>query len=427
MALFTTNEGNAVRRDSYDDNAYGAARAAVPDLAQIEKDFCKTNKHGARLVEDLHASLFKAKPLLRNEQEITPAVKKHRDVLEQLYATNEYQSWHGQTRYDETRSALGTVELAKALSGKLPEDEDDRRRVLRSAIRKAEEGVEERIEAFESLGGTLTDGSLSNLEQVVKAGSVLANSSYLRNLIRQAGRLVRIARTKHRARVRHGPDEIQDLELGNDLARVVPAELSLIDDPDLEIDFLRRYASDELLQYRISGSEPLGRGPIVVVLDTSGSMRVDGKEFWAKGLALGLMTIAVEEGRTFVLINFSGRGQFKRTEFHGRPNLDALVEALEFSFDGETDFMGPLDEALKVLEASKFQHGDLIMLTDGEASTSPDWARSFKARKLAKAARLFSVLIGFSSRSLKPISDSVERIDALADDEAVTDLVFGGI
>jgi uncharacterized protein with von Willebrand factor type A (vWA) domain len=427
VSLFTSAEGHAVRRDSYDDNVYGAARDAVPDLAKVEQDFAKANKHGAALVQDLHASLFKAKPILRDERELTPSVLKHRGVLEQLYATNEYQSWHGQTRYDETRSALGAVELAKALTGQLPADEDERRMILRSAIRKAEEGVEDQIETFESLGGSLGDGGLTNLEHVVKAGSVLANNAYVRQIVEQAGRLVRIAKTKHRARVRHGPDEIQDLELGNDLHRIVPAELVLLGDPDLEIDFLRRYACDELLQYRISGSEPLGRGPIVVVLDTSGSMEQGGKEFWAKGLALGIMTIAVEEDRPFVLVNFSSKGQFVRTDFKGRPNLDELVTALEFSYSGDTDFMGPLDAALKALEESKFKNGDLIMLTDGEASMTSDWQRAFKARKEAKAARLFTVLIGTASRSLKPISDSVERIDALADDEAVTDLVFGGI
>ncbi len=427
--LFTfKNDGHVVRRDSFDQDAYDRAAEAIPDLAQLEDDFSSKTKHGRELLEDLHSSLFKQEPTLLDPGSLNKTLAQHHGLLEQLYQTTEFQSWHGQTQFDHVRSALGTVELAKAmLADKLPADEDERRRVLRSMIKKAEGQVEEQIEAFETLNGPLGEGSLGDLTDVVKAGDALARSGYLRKLIEKAGRLVRIAQTKHRARVRHGPDEIVDMELGADLERVLPSELAYLSHPILGLETLRRYAERELLQYRIDGTEPLGRGPIVVCVDTSGSMRAEGKEFWAKGIALGLMSIAVEEGRKFVLINFSGPHEQRKFEVEGRPPLDQLAKALEYSFDGGTDFMAPLEQSLKIIEGSKFKNADMIMITDGEAYVSEEWVSSFKKRKAAKCARLFSVLIGFNSTALTPISDGVERIDDLADDEAVTDLVFGGI
>jgi uncharacterized protein with von Willebrand factor type A (vWA) domain len=103
-----------------------------------------------------------------------------------------------------------------------------------------------------------------------------------------AGRFKRIAATKRRQRVRHGADEISDVEQGADLARALPAELSKLAHPRLRLAFVRSLLERQVVQYQLSGAETLGRGPIVLLLDKSGSM--DGvKDVWATALSLALL------------------------------------------------------------------------------------------------------------------------------------------
>ena len=55
------------------------------------------------------------------------------------------------------------------------------------------------------------------------------------------------------------------------------------------------------MQYLLSGNEPLGKGPLVVLLDKSGSM--DGpRDIWATALSLALLDQAHRERRPFALV-----------------------------------------------------------------------------------------------------------------------------
>src|SRR3972149_5183062 len=77
--------------------------------------------------------------------------------------------------------------------------------------------------------------------------------------------------------------EVYDISLGNDIGRIIPAELSFLRHKALRKDFLKRLIEGRLLQYYLK--EEKGRGPLVVCVDGSSSME-GHKEMWAKAVCL---------------------------------------------------------------------------------------------------------------------------------------------
>jgi hypothetical protein len=74
----------------------------------------------------------------------------------------------------------------------------------------------------------------------------------------------------------------------------------------------------QVLQYQLIGNEPLGRGPLMVLLDKSGSM--DGpRDIWATALSLALLDQAQCERRTFALLAFDYRVKFEAVVKPGEP------------------------------------------------------------------------------------------------------------
>jgi uncharacterized protein with von Willebrand factor type A (vWA) domain len=96
----------------------------------------------------------------------------------------------------------------------------------------------------------------------------------LRRICDHAGRLRRLAQSRQRLKTAHGVDEVAGVEPGGDLGRLLPAELARLMLPETELDALRRLAERQALSLQLRGSEPVGKGPVMVVVDESGSMEV---------------------------------------------------------------------------------------------------------------------------------------------------------
>ena len=134
------------------------------------------------------------------------------------------------------------------------------------------------------------------------------------------GRFTRIAMSVQKSRVNHPPSEITSITIGNDLAHLLPGEVALLGDPDLEDLFYLKFAERRLLQYELEGRESEGRGA-----DHSGAGRIRSmetlggvvKEAWSKSVMLGLLAIARRQKRDLAVIHFSGPNQ-PRLKSEGR-------------------------------------------------------------------------------------------------------------
>jgi len=297
-------------------------------------------------------------------------------------------------------------------------------------LTEAREATEDAIETMAAVGwGTGgTGASTTDVRDVAALTTRIKRSRILKDIMLLAGRMRRMALRKHADRVKHGPDELVDIEVGRDLARALPSEIAMLAaGPELRLDFLARFAEGQVLQYRMDGREKLGRGPIVVCIDTSGSMRGQ-REVWSKALALGMLAIAIHEKRPFAVVLFSDRGQAKMYEFSGsKATHETCLACLEHFYGNGTDFVTPLDLALGLCQQSKLDKADIVFITDGECHVDPVWGDAYTKKREARGTKLYSIIIGTQSPTMTWLSDGVAHIHDLSADAEATDLAFGSM
>lgn len=353
-----------------------------------------------------------------------------------------------QSLYEQAKKARAEAEQqeqnAEDLNTQLEQDteaiEDATRRAAREALENAEDEVETTQHALESYGGQtkggLTGGnggggSLTLKEKMQLAGKV-GQSEKLKQVAELTGRLTRIALATQKSKIKHPPDEIVGIEVGGDLARVLPVELSRLSDPLLENLFFKGYMEKSLMQLELIGSEKQGRGPIVVALDSSNSMTDAlgtkySKEVWSKAVTLALLAIARLQKRDMVVIHFAHAAKIKTFEFtrgEGKPNV--VIANTEFFFNGGTEYQSWMQQALQLVEQSKYSKADTIIVSDGQVTISTNLEQDWNRRRKVKDMRCYSVLLGdtFSAPILARVSDALATIDDLSADNDALKMMF---
>lgn len=163
-------------------------------------------------------------------------------------------------------------------------------------------------------------------------------------------------------------EEMCGVTLGRDLANLLPQELAMLNDPDLELLFDLKYIQNRLFCFEKQSfdtpkeQQEKTKGAMIICVDTSGSMR--GKpEYIAKALTLYLATKADMQSRACYLINFSST--IETIDLSGKDGRANLLGFLAMSFNGGTDVEPALAEGLKKMQEDDFVQSDLIVITDG--------------------------------------------------------------
>lgn len=331
--------------------------------------------------------------------------------------------------------AAGTAveTLMAELKPELPHENDEKppasiRRGIGRACEKASQAVDELRETMEGLAGvglipgngTATGGAMS-AKAVRALATRLRSDARLKQIAMLAGRFKRIAAAKRRQKYRHGADEIADIEIGAELARLLPSELVKLAHPKLRPAFMRSIVERSSLQYQLVGSEPLGKGPLVVLLDKSGSM--DGaRDVWATALTLALLDQARHERRAFALVCFDYQVKFEAVV---KPGESLPEEGLFVACAGGTEIGAGVARGLEIIKANEgpLRKADLVLVTDGASDTA-------SAPLLREAAKLIGVTIlglgiGVEREWLGPWCDDVQVVpDLTRIDEASADKLF---
>ena len=336
-----------------------------------------------------------------------------------------------EVRGDAVASAIATQKLLDEVKPHLPEavvpPEPLLRRSLARGCERASSAVEEYRDASEGLHGVgFGTGAGDNVRTDGTAyrqlASRLRQDERLKRIALLAGRFKRIAAAKRRQRVRHGADEVSDIEQGGDFARLLPVELAKLARPAMRLALLRDVSDKQAMQYRLSGHTPLGRGPLVVCVDKSGSM--DGeRDIWATAVALALLEVAHAERRPFALLPFDAG---VRAVYSVNPGEQLPQEALFIQAHGGTDVSNVVRRGLELIEKEpeKLRKADLVLITDGESDTSD--AAAFKAKAEALGVTMLGVGIGVSAGSLEPWCHDVHVISSRLDtlDDSTAELLF---
>lgn len=286
------------------------------------------------------------------------------------------------------------------------------RAALRKAMKEAVKDAAEADQAAQAWG--LDPGTLLRLDpqKRIEMASKIRNERFKR-IAQLFGPMQRMAFAEQQRRTVHSNDEIYDVESGNDLARMLPMELLALEDEMLELDFLRKYVEERLLQYKMRGEEKLAKGGIIFCEDGSGSMAGDC-EIWAKAVGLTLLQIAKSQKRSFYGIHFGGPGMIRCYDFRDPKNatFDEIIAFAETFFNGGTDFVTPLSKALDVIREENSRFGaiksDVVFATDGMCGVPEKWLKEFKEEQDRLSFRVYGVVIG-GSKDSEPLSTICDK------------------
>ncbi len=333
-------------------------------------------------------------------------------------------------------------ELAEKLEEHAEEIEDASRRVARMALEQAETEIQATEDALKTFTGGYSDtggtsggrngtGTLSLKEKMSLAAKV-GKSEKLKQVAELCGRMTRIALATQKSKIKHPPDEIIGITIGDNLNQVVPSELGYLADADLEDLFYQKYLEKRLQVLDMVGSEKQGRGPILVALDSSASMNAPlgtqySKEAWSKAVTLALLAIARLQKRDMAVIHFAESDRVKIFEFPKGEGKPAEVMAnTEFFFDGGTQYNTWMEKALHLVEQSKYDRADTIIVSDGQVTISPQLEADWNRRRGARGMRCYGILLGAAgyARVLGRVCDAIATVDNLAADTKALDMMF---
>lgn len=349
---------------------------------------------------------------------------------------------------DESRKAEADPKW-KAEKGQAP-IADRLRAALRGAVRTASQRVDETAEALAGIAPGLASVPPQH-EQADPKRFTLANrvrkDRRLQEILRRSGRLLRSADARDRARSVHAREEVVDLERGADLGRVLPAQLARLRHPALRALALRDLVERQAIQYRLEGSEPLERGPIVVLLDESGSMGGDPHD-WARAVGIACLGVASKERRPATVVGFDGgirsivhldadgvawsyshRYRTDRTPVACEPTRlgdvgDAVLFVAAQGCPGGTDYAPAFRLALAGLPRGVAdERADLVLVTDGAAELDEDLRAAVERLRAEKGLRVRALTLngGSASGTVQALCDVVVDLDrAPSKDAAAT-------
>ncbi|OHC70271.1 MAG: VWA domain-containing protein [Rhodocyclales bacterium RIFCSPLOWO2_02_FULL_63_24] len=216
-------------------------------------------------------------------------------------------------------------------------------------------------------------------------------------------------------RVPDMPGETRGIHRSGRIARMLPAEAMLLGHPRLRLVWHARRAERTLLTYedddrmeeirllqapvmRPRPGPQLGKraemGPILVCVDTSGSMQ-GGAEAVAKAIVLEAMRTAQAQRRPCHVFAFGGPDELVELELGvDSGGIDRLTGFLGQAFRGGTDICGPLEKVIAKLEDQRWQLADLLIASDGEFGATAEIVARLNAIKQAAGLRVQGVLIG---------------------------------
>lgn len=211
-----------------------------------------------------------------------------------------------------------------------------------------------------------------------------------------------------------GAREIDRVETGANIERVIPADFSLPDDL-----FYTNFVERRLRQFGSPQSDKprktedrhptprLSKGPIIAAVDTSGSMLGRPREI-AFALIRQIAALASRQHRPCYLIQFSVRTQ--TIDLTLPANRGKLAAFLNSGFTGGTSGEQMLSEALFMLDSRTYDMADVLIISDLQFPSPSPALSSRIHRAKALGTRFYALQIGKDPHLYKSTLDRIWRI-----------------
>jgi len=208
--------------------------------------------------------------------------------------------------------------------------------------------------------------------------------------------------------------ETRGLTRSDDISRMLPAEAAHLSRGrtvrSSKLLFYARLAEKALQSYERDGWSEFptrishdrrevrptaDRGPILLCVDTSGSMR-GARETIAKALALECMRAAREQERDCYVFAFSGPSEVRELELNSdMKSVNNLLDFIETVFNGGSDFNEPVRRCLDRLSDAKWANSDILLVSDGELrQPGSEVMRKLSGAKDKLSLRMHGLIIG---------------------------------
>ncbi len=210
------------------------------------------------------------------------------------------------------------------------------------------------------------------------------------------------------------PGELTGVRMGASLEHLLPAEASLLRHPVGRRLWRARFAEGRLLAYNTQAvlvdwkphpaatpqaaaaqptTQPLQRGPMLLCLDTSGSMR-GAPELIAKAVVIAAVRSAQASGRACRLVAFGGPGELVQRDLTGPGGLQAVLDLMGQGFDGGTDIQTPIEAAIEAVHDAAWSSADLVLVSDGEFGCVPATLQRLDDARQQCGLAVHGVLVG---------------------------------
>ena len=215
--------------------------------------------------------------------------------------------------------------------------------------------------------------------------------------------------------------EVEEVTNGNNLQHVLPIETAILAGHQTESLFYYRYAMGQLQLFankpkmesrmkveQTKKKEPrLEKGPIIVSIDTSGSMFGRPIEL-ATCLLRQLLQMAKKQKRKCFLISFSVRAQSIDLS---KPGAWKRLDAFRGDYySGGTDGNEMLKAGIKMLNSEKYAMADMLIISDFIFEPPNGCVSQFMQEERQKGTRFYGLQIGNDSHEYDTILDKVWQI-----------------
>lgn len=380
-----------------------------------ESEWNQESKHDHITLADCHAALFEPNPELAEN----PEDQNKSRWFSQLMETPDYHGLHAQTMLDAFVSELAAKSIADSLAeymatkepkekdeppkddgdGESIKDEMNRIRSVGKAIESAKEECEAASDFAAGLGEGVA-GSPLDRDAIARSFRRIRDDQQLQKIFKMAGRFRRCASALQRQKTRHGIDDTVGVKLDGTVRSMMQSELASLVMPQLKLDTMRRIAEKQVLCRDHRGFMPVAKGPVVVVVDESGSM--SGKKIIAaKALALTMGWVAKQQKRWIVLVGYSGgSGSHSICCPPRKWNQDRVIDWLEHFFGAGSSLDVPIGEMPDEYWPAYIKQGlprgktDLVFITDAVVNCPEKLAKRFIKWKAEENVKTYGIVVG---------------------------------
>ena len=272
-----------------------------------------------------------------------------------------------QAQKSEKEEAMAQV---KALANKIAEECDELIQddalaeeistTITGALTEADKEVGEVSDLCEMWG--INSGGTTNIAFQEKKDAIetVRRSPKLKELTDLIGRFKESAITEQKKKAKNGAVEIKSVTVGNKIQDTLPSDrMNLINDVTRK-DFYRRMTENQLMTYSKESNKQKNKGPIIVCVDTSGSMG-HTEEMWSKALTVGILEVAQMQKRDFACIIYSGHADKPIIIQKDEVAPQKILECAQRYHGGGTNFESPLNEAMELIKDSRFKDAKRIL------------------------------------------------------------------